>query len=906
MPLGPGTRLGPYEILAAIGAGGMGEVYRARDTKLGRDVAIKILPASLTGDPDRLARFTREAQMLASLNHPHIAAIHHVEDTADGPAIVMELVEGETLADRIARGPIPIDEALPIAKQIAGALEAAHEQGIIHRDLKPGNIKVTPDGVVKVLDFGLAKLNEPVGSGQPAVGSLSHSPTITSPALMTGVGVLLGTAAYMSPEQARGRPVDKRADIWAFGAVLFEMLAGTRAFEDEDVSMTLSKVLQREPDFDTLPSTIPARVRQALRLCLRKDPKQRVADIRDVRLALEGAFETGVAPSAQPIVNTQPAWRRAVVPLAMLLVGASLASAAVWFATRPVPPRLTRMTITPPEATALTIDGFDRDLAITPDGRRVVYAGANGTEIFVRQLDALDPTPLVAVNGNGQGLFTSPDGQWVGYVENNDTLKKVAVTGGPAVTLLKMDGNSRGVTWAADDTLVFATVAPSGLQRVAASGGAATVLTRPDRARGESDHLWPEALPGGRQVLYTIMGRGELDAAEVAVLDLTTGVSKTVLRGGYHAHYVASGHLVYAAGGTLRAVAFDPVRLEIRGTPVPVVPRLFTTSNGGADFGVAGNGTLVYVDAPGRGVSARRTLVWVDRQGREQPVNLPLRAYTYVQLSPDGTKVALDIRDQENDIWIWDLPRGTLQRLTFDPGLNREAVWTPDGKRVAFSAAKPDGSEEVYWQAADGSGIAERLTEGTMRGAIPTSFLPDGSGLLYTEPDSPRDLWMVKVEGPRTGQRLIATAANEQNGVVSPDGRWLAYQSNESGRDEIYVRPFPAVDTGRWQISTNGGTRPHWRRDGRELFYFLQQGDAGALMSAAVEPGSGFTAGRQTMLFQGNYPAPNAGRQLYDVSLDGQRFLMIKNADAEAKVSPPQIIVVQNWFEELKRLVPTN
>jgi len=562
------------------------------------------------------------------------------------------------------------------------------------------------------------------------------------------------------------------------------------------------------------------------------------------------------------------------------------------------------MTITPPGAAALTIDGNDRDLAITPDGARVVYAGANGTRVFVRQLDALDPTPLVTVTGGAQGLFTSPDGQWVGYVENNDTLKKVAITGGPAVTLLKMDGNSRGVTWAADDTIVFATQGPTGLQRVPASGGTATVLTRPDRARGEADHLWPEVLPGGRQVLYTVISTGGLDAAQVAVLDLATGVSKTLIRGGHHAHYVASGHLVYAAGGTLRAVAFDLDRLEIRGTPVPVIPRLLTTNNGGADLGVATDGTLVYVDAPGRGLSPRRMLVWVDRQGREQPVNLPIRAYSYGQLSPDGTRVALDIRDQENDIWIWDLARGALQRLTFDPGLNRGIVWTPDGKRIAFSVAKPDQSEEVYWQAADGSGVAERLTENTMRGAVPDSFLPDGSRLLYTEPDGSRDIWMVEVNGQHTGQRLIATAANEMNSIVSPDGRWLAYQSNESGRDEICVRPFPAVDTGRWQVSTDGGTRPHWRGDGRELFYFIQQGDSGALMSATVEPGSAFTAGRPTKLFEGNYAAPNAGRQAYDVSPDGQRFLMIKNAEAEGNVSPPQIIVVQHFDEELKRLVP--
>ncbi len=608
MPLSAGTRLGPYEILSALGAGGMGEVYRARDTKLDRAVAIKILPEAFAADTERIARFQREAKTLASLNHPNIAHIHGLEESSGVRALVMEVVEGEDLAQRIARGAIPVAEALPIAKQMADALEAAHEQGIIHRDLKPANIRVRRDGTVKVLDFGLAKAMEPAfAQGASArQADASMSPTITSPA-MTQAGIILGTAAYMSPEQASGKPVDTRADIWAFGCVLYEMLTGQRAFDGQGVSETLARVLEREPDWARLPATLSPALRTYLKRCLQKDPRQRVQAIGDVRLALEGAFETSVG---QPAASAEALWQRVgLVGVAAFIASGAIIGTLVWVAARraePAPPRVSRLQLTPAGVAALSINWNERDVAITPDGSRVIYVGNQGTQIFVRALDALAPV-AVFTGSSVSGLFVSPDGQWIGFRDGLGVLKKVAVAGGPAVTLTTIDtAGSSGATWGPDDTIIVATNSvDTGLQRVSAAGGPLTVLTRPDRAQGEADHFWPEMLPGGRAVLFTITSlTGGLDAAQVAVLDLQTGARRILVRGGSHAHYVSSGHLVYAAAGTLRAVPFDLARLETRGTPVTVVPDVVTTIKGGVNAVVADDGTLAYVSGDGRGNAA--------------------------------------------------------------------------------------------------------------------------------------------------------------------------------------------------------------------------------------------------------------------------------------------------------------
>ena len=906
-----GTRLVSYEILSALGAGAMGEVYRARDTKLGRDVAIKILPADFALDRDRVARFTREAQILASLNHPNIAGILHLEETDGVSALVMELVEGETLADRISRGAIPLDEALPIARQICDALEAAHEQGITHRDLKPANIKVTPDGVVKVLDFGLAKLADSAGSRQQAAGSvhLTMSPTITSPAMMTGVGVLLGTAAYMAPEQAKGRPADKRSDIWAFGCVLYEMLTGKRPFDGEDITEVLGAVVRLEPEWEALPADLAPTLQILLKRCLQKDRRQRIGDISTAQFLLNepASLVAALSGSAAPvIVHPRSLWRRAVFTAAAVVVGSVITGTIVWLAVRSTTssPRVTRLTITPPSAAALSIGGSDRDLAITPDGSRLIYVGSNGTQLFVRALEAIEPVAIF--KGAPRAPFLSPDGQWVGFVDETTSLKKVAMTGGPAVKLADMISPSRGATWAPDDTIIFATTSSNtGLQRVSAAGGPASVLTRPDRALGEASYLWPEMLPGGRAVLFTITAQtGGLDSAQIAVLDLQTGARKVLLRGGSHAHYVPSGHLMYAAAGTLRAVAFDPARLETHGTPVPVVPDVLATASGGVDAVVADDGTLAYVSGGGA-PAQRQTLAWVDRQGKETPIPAPPRAYRYARLSPDGTRVALDVRDEQNDIWVWDLARHTLTRLTFDPGLNRGGVWTPDGRRIVFSAVR-DGGENLYWQMADGSGTPEQLTK-SERLFFPTSFSPDGTRLVFDRSTPPYDIAVLTLDGERQIKSLLQTPFNEMSAEVSPDGRWLAYQSNESGRPEVYVRPFPDVNAGRWQISTDGGTRPMWARSGRELFYLVAPPQGGAIdkmIAVPIQPGSTFAAGPPQVVFTGPYVAPGDSRT-YDVTRDGQRFLMIKDATpGNDAPTPRQLVVVQNWGAELKRLVP--
>ncbi len=627
--LAAGLRVGPYEIVAALGAGGMGEVYRARDTKLRRDVAIKVLLDSFANDPDRLERFQREAQVLASLNHPNIGGIHGLEESGSVRALVMELVEGEDLSTRIARGPIPIVEALPIAKQIAEALEAAHEQGIVHRDLKPANIRIRVDGTVKVLDFGLAKAIESAIAGSAAP---------------TGAGVMMGTPAYMSPEQARGKSLDKRTDIWSFGCVLYEMLTGRAPFAGDTISDTLAAILEREPDWSMLPGHTPAPIRRLLRRCLEKDRKGRLDSAAGARLEIDDAI---ASPVAETLELATPSRRVTMVAIAALAIGAAIAAVVAW-AMRPasvasmIP---SRFAIVPSPAEPLNSFGTDRDITLSPDGRYFVYRGGGGlgalAPLMVRAIDQIGAQPLPV---RGLGVFSSPDSRWVGFFTNR-ALNKVSISGGAAVFLGPLTGLSLGASWGDDNTIVFATDDPTtGLWRVSANGGEPTVLTTPDPAQRESDHAFPSVLPGGRGVLFTIMGGGEADNAQVAVLDSRTGQQKILVRGGSQAEYVNSspgaaqaGFLIYAAAGTLRAVRFNLVRLEVLGTPVTVVERVMTKLNGAANYAVSREGTLFYVSG---GLDVRmtpKTLVWVDRSGHEEPIDAPLRTYGSPRVSPDGT-----------------------------------------------------------------------------------------------------------------------------------------------------------------------------------------------------------------------------------------------------------------------------
>ena len=842
MALQVGSRLAHYDVTALIGEGGMGQVYQATDTKLKRQVALKILPEAFSADPERLARFQREAEVLASLNHPNIAAIHGLEEAEGTRALVLELVEGPTLADRIKRGPIPLDAALPIAKQIAEALEAEHEAGVIHRDLKPANIKVRDDGTVKVLDFGLAKAFQP-DANDP---NLSQSPTISLTAAATQMGMVIGTAAYMAPEQAKGKVVDKRVDVWAFGAVLFEMLSGKKPFVGDDVSDTLALVLKFEPDWDALPSNLPQVLATYLRRCLEKEPKQRVHDIADVRLAMEGAFETVVhSPSERVLTPTLSVWQRPVTSAVAVLAALAVGGLAVWSQTRPAPRPVARTMLTVPPGEPLRLNSPDTDVAISPDGTHVVYAGTGDgqPQLYVRALDELDPTALTGLGTQPRNPFISPDGNWVGFFDGPRALQRVSIRGGPPVPIAEVDSPPRGASWGTDDTIVFATGDPTtGLWQVASGGGEPELLTTPDPERGERDHLWPEILPGGQAVLFTIRPQGSIENAQIAVLSLESRTWEVVLPGGSHARYVPTGHLVYGVRGTLQAVGFDLDRLEVTSDPVPVVDTVNMKPTGAANFGVAQNGSLVYIR--GDWASGGRALVWVDRDGNEEPLAAPAGMYDSPRISPDGTRVALMVLEDSGifDIHIYDIARNNVTQLTFTAEPECCPVWMPDGKRLVFTSAR-DGTPNLYMRNADGTGEAARLTEGA--GAhYSHDITAKGTTVVF---ESQGDLHTLSLDGEPTASPLVQTEFDEGRARLSPDGRWIAYQTSESGEFEVLVRPFPEIDDGRSEATTDGGHTPVWSPDGRELFFFSQ----GAMWVVPIETEPTFRPLTPERLFPG-------------------------------------------------------
>ena len=685
--------------------------------------------------------------------------------------------------------------------------------------------------------------------------------------MMTGVGVILGTAAYMAPEQAKGREADKRSDIWSFGCVLYEMLAGRRVFEGEDVADTLASVLKGQPDWIVLPSDVSLPIRILLRRCLEKDRRKRLADIATAIVLIEETPSlTTLAPHEQAFIQkerdavreqidaavssarreTARSTRRRVALISMsawVIVG-SMAVAATWLLTRPAIPRIERFTIAPAGTAALTINDLDRPFAITPDGTRVFYIGNNGTQLFARPLDQLEPRAIATGTGL-RGVFVSPNGQWVGFVDGASTLKKVAITGGPAVTLGQINGGSRGAAWAPDDTIIFAEASPAtGLQRVSAAGGETTVLTKPDRERGEGDHVWPAFLPGGEAVLFTIVPLTlEIDNAQVAVLDLRTGMSKVLIRGGSDAHYVPTGHLVYAVAGTLRAVAFDLGRLEVVGTPVPVLEGVMTTVLGAAGIAVAANGSLVYIPG-GAGGGGQQTVVSVDRQGRPTPLpGIPLDSYRDVRVSPDGARLALAT---QRDVWIYDLARGTLGRLTTDPASDRSPLWTPDGQRIIFTSNRA-GYPELFWRPADGTGSDERfLARAKDLARSARQWLVGGrqTAPVHGGVGDECAIGQIAVERPSEAKLLVKSDSRR---AVSPDGGWIAYQSTVSGRTEIYVERYPELGS-RQLMSTGGGQRPLWSRDGRELFFIGP--DSRQMFAVPVQSGTTLVTGRPQVLFE--------------------------------------------------------
>jgi len=915
-----GRRIGSYEIVAPIGAGAMGEVYHARDTKLNRDVALKVLPDSFASDLGRLARFTREAQMLAALNHPNIAHLHGLEESSGIRALVMELVDGDDLSLHIGRGAMPLEEALPIARQIAHALAAAHEQGIIHRDLKPANIKLRADGTVKVLDFGLAKAIEPVSSS--AAAAIANS-AITSPAALTGAGMILGTAAYMSPEQAKGRPADRRADVWAFGVVLYEMLTGERPFKGDGVSDTLASVLTRQPDWTALPATTPPLIRRLLRRCLEKDRTRRLADMADARLDIDDALSDPHidAPAESPTSRTR---ERLAWASALLLVGLTAAAMVGW-ATRSasVAPGTTRtlLSVAPSDQSSGTNPleqrvGSPRPtrtaVGLSPDGKTLVFGAIWGgdQQLYARAMDGFAATPLPGTIG-GSSPFFSPDGQWVGFWSGGK-LKKVPLAGGPAVTLCDA-ASLFGASWGSDGKIVFAFARNGGLWRVPAAGGTPEALTT--LQPGEYSHRLPHVLPGGRAVIFTISKGAQLwDDTQIVVRSLDTGQQTVLVTGGSDGRYVSTGHLIYVRLGTLMAVPFDPVRLSVIGGARGVIDDVMEAANRNlsdmentlsAQFTVSETGALVYLTG-GAVPAAERSLAWVDRQGTSQALSAPLRPYWTPRLSPDYQHVAVSTQDRR-EVWSYDLVRGALSPVTAD-GQSGFGIFSPDGKRVVFRSGAAGGEDNLYWKAADGSGVAERLTTST-RSQTPASWSPDGTTLAFVEEGDSTGFFQFDIRvlsiADRKIRAVIQTTANEMAPEFSPDGRWLAYVSNQSGRHEVYVQPYPGPGE-RHLISTNGGNQPAWSPNSRELFYVQGAGlDGGpiALMSVSVETTPAFRAGTPEKLFE-SFNLRSAWGRGYDVASDGRRFLMALDKERAKNPPPAQMIFVQHWFEELKRLVP--
>jgi eukaryotic-like serine/threonine-protein kinase len=892
MAIEPGARLGPYEVVSSIGEGGMGEVFRARDTKLGRDVALKTLPVAFAHDADRLARFKREATVLASLNHPNIAAIYGFEESTSGPALVLELVEGPTLADLLVAGPLPSAQAFAIARQIADALEGAHEHGIIHRDLKPANVKVRPDGTVKVLDFGLAKAMEP---GSSAHADLLTSPTITSPA-MTGMGVILGTAAYMSPEQAAGQALDKRADIWAFGVVLWEMLTGRRLFDGgETVSHVLADVLRADIPHATLPPTTPPPIRELLRRCLQRDVKARLRDIGEARIVIgECLANPSGAHMVAPTVRrgSSPAIQWAAVGVAAIALAAAATIAFIHFRERAPQERTMRFQISPPDATNADVVQF------SPDGHSLALVA--GGRLWIRALDSLTGRSLPGTDG-ASFPFWSPDGAYLAFFAQGK-LKKIAVGGGPAQTLCDASAG-RGGTWSQDGVIVFAPGSSGALHRLSAAGGTSTPITKTS-----GSHRYPHFLPDGRHFLYLAregpetrgVSLGSLDGAPPVRLfpDDSDAIYAASPNGGSSA--AVPGYILFVRQTTLMVVGFDPVSLTTRGEPFPLAEQVGTMAGTGfGQFSASTNGALAYANV----TQGRREFIWTDRTGKQVGQRIQAGDWPDFRLSRDDQRIVFSTFEAGNqDIWIRDLARGIRARLSFDAAQDNLPIWSPDGLRVLWPSNRGSGSYNLYIKSANGDGQETVLLKlGTPTGWA-TDWSRDGRFILYQIPAAMtgQDLWIA----PRgDGQKdvdekpypYLQGQFDEQNGAFSPDGRWVAYSSNESGVDEVYVQSFPASG-GRWQVSTGGGITPRWKGDGSELFYIAADRNLMAVPVRAA--GASFEPGTPSRLFTVPPIQGIVNRDEYAISADGTRVLLsVPAGDTAASL----VTVVLNWQHAIQK-----
>jgi len=875
--LASGTRIGSYELVRQIGAGGMGEVYAATDNRLKRQVAIKVLPAAFVASPDRVARFRREAEVLAALNHPHIAQIYGLEEAAGVLALVMELVDGQTLADRISVGPVSPPEAFAIARQVAEALEAAHEKGILHRDLKPANVSLTRDRRVKVLDFGLAKIMD---AAEPAESTLT--------ALHTGAGVVLGTPAYMSPEQARGETLGRQSDIWSFGVVFYELLTGRSPFARPTTAETLAQVLGAQPDLTLLPKQTPPAVVRLLSRCLERDSRRRLQHIGDARIELEDAS----APAArESSTASRPRAVRvgvALAAVAALAVAGSLGWIAAKQRTSAAAPALeARVSLPFVDSRMLTGWGMSH-LAISPDGSTVAFAGLK--RMWVRRLDQKEAVPIAA----GIDPFFSPDGRWLALFAEQ-RIVRVPIGGGEPVLVTSFTGRPLGATWHGNGTIVFATT--EGLHRVGIDGGAAELLKAPDRQQKQLSYGWPQFLPNGSTVLFTVMRDDPQQPAQIAAIDLPSRVVRIVRSEGSMGRYVSTGHLVFASRSTLQVAVFDPETLHVASpVTVPNVDAGYFQDNGAADFAVSESGTLVFLASR----LATSTLQWIDRSGRVDNIAVEPRDYVYARISPDGTRVALDVvTDANRDVWILDLQRLALARLSDGPTEDLLPVWTPDGQRVLYSSNRA-GNFDVYSQPADGATAATILYAGPGN-QILQAITPDGTRLLMQE--NFVDSSILDLAKPDRAEPFMHTNFEERLAQVSPDGKWFVYESDESGgRYEITLRSFPDPNLRRVQISRGGGRYPMWGPKRTNELYYVTPDGAMMAVPIALEPEP--TVGTAKKLFDFGPPATGRSGRTYDVSPTDGRFLRIASAASDAAVT--HVSAVLNWTEELKRLAPTN